>query len=693
MPPFIPPLADPSKTVSSLTSERALVSFPIEGLTQFLHGSNLEAQRRIRATLEQDPVFSNADKPFQSREGMYVRSLEKASKLVELRKKHKWGEDEMMLAMMMVGDSTPQFLHEALFIPTLKTQMSDEQLKIWLPRAENYEIFGCYAQTELAHGSNLRKLETTATYLPDSDSFEIDTPTINSMKWWPGALARSSTHCVIYARLLLHGKDYGVHPFLLQIRASGTHTPLPGIEIGDIGPKIGFNTIDNGFLRIHKVRIPREQMCMRNARVNSRGEYETAKHAKLNYATMVAIRANIVRNAGFALGQALTVAIRYSMVRVQGGDRIPSQNGQELKVIDHGMQRYRLTTSLALSYAMLMTGRVMMDLHRRNLKNVANGEVGLMAEVHATSSGLKALTSDLSTAHVEDTRRACGGHGYSWLSGLPELYTTLLQDVTVEGENTILHLQTARWLLKTVLGAIKSKDLSLVPSGLRPALQDSKVLEHETSTIAPGKPVMGEALIAAFWHREARVLHEVVSRVVRDGAGEEAMAKAQVNMVELSRTHGEGMLVRNFYEAIAKEESEVVARGGNPTKGHLPVLKMLCELHALHRLLEQAGDFTEDGYVNRQQIVWCKERRAQLVDLLRYELIGLVDAFDISDNQLNSAIGRYDGRVYESLYEWAKYGMSLQRKGSEGGVLGFDEVLKDVFAEGRRLNGTPAPKL
>ncbi|KAG0335777.1 Peroxisomal acyl-coenzyme A oxidase 1 [Podila humilis] len=671
MPPFIPPLADPSKTASSLTSERALVSFPIEPLTRFLHGANLDTQRRIRAQLEQDPVFSNADKPFQSREGMYVRSLEKAAKLVEMRKKNKWGEDEMMLAMTMVGDSTPQFLHEALFIPTLKTQMSDEQLKIWLPKAENYEIFGCYAQTELAHGSNLRKLETTATYLPDTDEFEIDTPTINSMKWWPGALARSSTHCVIYARLLLHGKDFGVHPFLLQIRAPGTHAPVPGVEIGDIGPKIGFNTIDNGFLRVHKVKIPRDQMCQRNARVNREGQYETAKHAKMNYATMVAIRANIVHNSGFALGRALTVAIRYSIVRLQGGDRIPSQQGQELKVIDHGMQRYRLTTSLALSYAMLMTGRVMMDLHRRNLKNVAKGDVGMMAEVHATSSGLKALTSDLATYHVEDTRRACGGHG----------------------ENTILHLQTSRWLLKTILQSMKTKDLSMVPSGLCPALQNSKILDQETSTIAPGKPVTGDALVAAFWHREARVLHEVLTKVIRDGAGEEAMAKAQVPMVELSRTHCEGILVRNFYEAIAKEEIEIKAKGGDSSKGHLPVLKMLCELHALHRLLEQAGDFTEDGYVSRAQIVWCKERRFQLVDLLRTELVGLVDAFDISDNQLNSAIGRYDGRVYESLYEWAKYGMTLQRKGSDGGVLGFDEVMKDVFAEGRRINTAVGPKL
>ena len=291
-----------------------------------------------------------------------------------------------------------------------------------------------YAQTELAHGSNLRKLETTATFIPETDEFEIDTPTINSMKWWPGALAQTSTHCAIYARLILHGKDYGVHPFLLQIRAPGTHAPMPNIEIGNLGNKIGFNTIDNGFLRVHKVRIPREQMMMRNSKVTREGAYIPAKNAKMNYSTMVAIRANIVRNAGYALGQALTIAIRYSMVRVQGGDRIPSQKGEELKVIDHGMQRFRLTTSLALSYAMLMTGRVMTDLHKRNLKNVIQGEVGLMAEVHATSSGLKALTSDLATAQMEDTRRACGGHGYAWCGGIVDILTTTLQDVTVEGK-------------------------------------------------------------------------------------------------------------------------------------------------------------------------------------------------------------------------------------------------------------------
>lgn len=40
-----------------------------------------------------------------------------------------------------------------------------------------------------------------------------------------------------------------------------------GITVGDIGPKFGYGTMDNGFLRFNHVRIPRENMVMRNAKV------------------------------------------------------------------------------------------------------------------------------------------------------------------------------------------------------------------------------------------------------------------------------------------------------------------------------------------------------------------------------------------------------------------------------------------
>lgn len=45
------------------------------------------------------------------------------------------------------------------------------------------QVIGCYAQTELGHGSNIRALETTATFVRETDEFELHSPTITATKW------------------------------------------------------------------------------------------------------------------------------------------------------------------------------------------------------------------------------------------------------------------------------------------------------------------------------------------------------------------------------------------------------------------------------------------------------------------------------------------------------------------------------
>ena len=35
---------------------------------------------------------------------------------------------------------------------------------------------------------------------------------------------------------------------------------MPGIELGDIGPKFGYNTKDNSFMIMKDVRIPRNNL-------------------------------------------------------------------------------------------------------------------------------------------------------------------------------------------------------------------------------------------------------------------------------------------------------------------------------------------------------------------------------------------------------------------------------------------------
>lgn len=80
----------------------------------------------------------------------------------------------------------------------------------------------CYLQTELGHGSNVAALETTATYLPETKEFEINSPTFTSSKWWVGSAAKLATHAVVQARLLLPGgKDVGPHLFFIQLRSLG----------------------------------------------------------------------------------------------------------------------------------------------------------------------------------------------------------------------------------------------------------------------------------------------------------------------------------------------------------------------------------------------------------------------------------------------------------------------------------------
>jgi acyl-CoA oxidase len=103
-----------------------------------------------------------------------------------------------MTELATVGGSS-MANHMMLFVFTLANNCSPQQSKFWMPKATKFEIVGCYAQTELGHGSNVRGLETTAIYDKQTDEFIIHSPTLTSRKWWPGALGKSSTHACVYA--------------------------------------------------------------------------------------------------------------------------------------------------------------------------------------------------------------------------------------------------------------------------------------------------------------------------------------------------------------------------------------------------------------------------------------------------------------------------------------------------------------
>lgn len=138
--------------------------------------------------------------------------------------------------------SSPIDNHYSIFVGALLARASEEQLAEWLPKALHLKITGAYGQTELSHGSNVRALQTTATYDKLTEEFVIHSPTLGSTKWWPGCFGIVATHAVIYARLIIDGKQMGVHEFLVQLRDED-HNPMPGIELGDVGPKVSWGRV------------------------------------------------------------------------------------------------------------------------------------------------------------------------------------------------------------------------------------------------------------------------------------------------------------------------------------------------------------------------------------------------------------------------------------------------------------------
>jgi acyl-CoA oxidase len=89
----------------------------------------------------------------------------------------------------------------------------------------------------------------------------------------------------VQAQLILHGKGHGPHLFFVPLRSMEDHSVLPGVVCGDIGPKVygAYSFIDNGWIRFDHVRIPRDNMLMKNAKVTKEGQYikpPVSKHAR-----------------------------------------------------------------------------------------------------------------------------------------------------------------------------------------------------------------------------------------------------------------------------------------------------------------------------------------------------------------------------------------------------------------------------
>ncbi|KAI8142051.1 acyl-CoA dehydrogenase/oxidase [Fennellomyces sp. T-0311] len=637
-----------------IQAERAKASFDVKAMSKFLYSEEWLAKLdKVLKVMETDPAFDKTQRYFQGRAERIRDAYAKDKRLLEITEELKWDETDRQIANLLYDQASPYHLHYVMFMPTLEGQCNEEQRKLFLEPAKRMEIIGCYAQTELGHGSNVQGLETTATYIPETNEFEIHSPHLSSSKWWIGALGKTANYAVVMARLIIHGKDYGSHTFCVQIRSMEDHRPLPGLTIGDIGPKFGYNTVDNGFMMFDHFRVPHISLLARYAQVKpGSGEYIKPPNSKLSYGGMVYVRANIVNGTSHALARAATVSVRYAAVRRQFVDAAsPRKWGNETietSVIDYTMVQYRLFPLIASAYALQFTGREMIRLYYLNQEAMKKGNFELLADLHASSSGLKSLCTFMAVEGIEEARRSCGGHGYSMFSGLGDFYKNYLPNLTVEGDNHMIFQQTSRYLLKTyrnvIAGTGKASEHNLTFTYLAQYMQNPKA---KCPAQTPDDFLNPEVILNAFGFRAAYGIAKVAEQIDRHGR---SWNESLVDLQRISRAHCQYMIVRNFFIGIQR------ANEGSQ-KLDLPerkILQTLSYLFALNVMERELAEFVMANYFSPVQLEMVKVKVLDLLKAIRPDAVTLVDAFALPDYLLHSALGRYDGNVYESLCRMAE---------------------------------------
>ncbi|XP_030638493.1 peroxisomal acyl-coenzyme A oxidase 1 isoform X1 [Chanos chanos] len=629
--------------------ERENATFNAESLTYILDGGPEKTRRRreIESLVVNDPDFQHEDLNFLSRSERYEAAVKKSAQMIlKLREYGISDPEEIYFYKSVVhrGRSEPLDLHLGMFLPTLLNQATSEQQDRFFMPAWNLEIIGTYAQTEMGHGTHIRALETTSTYDPSTQEFVLNSPTVTSIKWWPGGLGKTANHAIVLAQLYTQGKCHGLHAFIVQTRCMKTHMPLPGVVVGDIGPKFGFDEVDNGFLKLENVRIPRTNMLMKYAQVQPDGTYVKPPSDKLTYGTMVFIRSMIVGESSRALSKACTIAIRYSAVRHQSEIR-PGE--PEPQILDYQTQQYKLFPLLATAYAFRFVGQYMSQTYHRITGDINQGDFSELPELHALSAGLKAFTTWVASAGIEVCRMACGGHGYSRCSSLPDIYVTFTPTCTYEGENTVMMLQTARYLVKSYRQASEGQRLSGIVSYLNES--QSRVQPQPVSARPTVTNINDLASLVEAYKLRAAKLVELAAKSLqgemqRSKSPEDAWNNTSIDLVRASDAHCHYVVVKLFTAKLSEVKDTAIHS----------VLSTLALLYALHGVSIHSGDFLQAGLLTVPQLSQISQRLKGLLSELRPNAVALVDAFDYRDEMLNSSLGRYDGNVYEHMFEWAR---------------------------------------
>lgn len=522
---------------------------------------------------------------------------------------------------------------------------------------ENGDFTGCFALTEISHGTNAKGMQTTATYDKKTKCFVLHSADFKAAKCWVGGLGKVATHAFVFAKLITpDGKNHGLHNFLVPIRDPKTFLPYPGVIVGDMGEKISLNGIDNGFVMFKNYSIPRTCLLNKNADVSEDGTYlavvkDTNERFRASLGALSYGRISITSICAYNAIMALIIAIRYCSVRRQFG---PNES-EEWPVMEYQAQQWRLFPHLAEAYAMkLFSSKFLRNgidfrmnlMHNKNSSLLA--DIG--TEIHALSSAAKPVCAWTARDIIQDCRESCGGHGYLKMSRLGDLRAENDANCTYEGENNVLVQQTSNWLIAQWANMLNGKPIASPLCTIDFIAHAEHILSTKFSQATFHETIDPENLLFTLKWLVCYYLKNTYARVkllkARGHNSFEVRNDSQTfHAHTLSILYAQYVIFKWFLDFIKSTDFKKEERA---------VMLKLCSLYGAVNIEKRLGELYMGGYASqdtgmgnllREGIIFlCKE--------LLPDAVALVDVHAPPDFIVNSPLGMSDGEVYKHMEEW-----------------------------------------